>query len=81
MCLLALNLSKSCTEAITCALQTVTYAAALTIEHCILSVMARLIVQILFMLFFIYNAVKMSEYKVYWLMDFPLINSWVYGKK
>ena len=24
------------------------------------------------------NRLKMSEYKVYWLMDFPLINSWAH---
>jgi len=23
------------------------------------------------------NGMKMSEYKAYWLMGFPLINSWV----
>ena len=37
-----------------------------------------LIVEILLMLFSVYNAcngLKMSEYEAYWLMDFPTINS------
>ena len=48
------------------------------IKHSVFSVMAGLIVEILFKLFFIYNAVngvKMSEHAVYWLTDFPCVNS------
>jgi len=51
------------------------------IEHTVFTVMAGLIVGILFMLFSIYNGLKMSEYKAYWLMGFPLINNWVLARK
>ena len=54
---------------------------ALMIEHTVFTVMAGLIVGILFMLFSIYNGLKMSEYKAYWLMGFPLINNWVLARK
>ena len=54
----------------------------LTIKHSVFSVMAGLIVEILFMLFSIIalcNGLKMSEYGAYWLTGFPLSNSqlWV----
>ena len=47
------------------------------IEHSVFSVMAGLIVEMLFMLFSIYDfcVAKNSEYKAYWLMDYPPINS------
>ena len=35
--------------------------------------MAGLVVEMLFMLFSVCNWLKISEYKVYWLMDFPPI--------
>jgi len=34
----------------------------------------------LFMLFSVYNTVQLSEYKVYWLTDFPLIIYWARAK-
>jgi len=40
------------------------------IKHFIFSAMAGLIVEMLFMLFSIYNGLKINEYKAYWLMDF-----------
>ena len=46
--------------------------------------MAGLIEEILFMLFpfiMLYYGLKFFEYKVYWLMDFLLINSWACAKK
>jgi len=39
--------------------------------------MAGLIVEMLFMLFPVYNRLKISEYKAYWLTDFLLIKIWV----
>ena len=39
----------------------------MTIVHSVFSVMAGLVVEILFMLFSVYNRLKMSEYEVYWL--------------
>ena len=53
----------------------------LTIKHSVFSVMSGLIVEILFMLFFVHNGLKMSEYKAYWIMGFPLIYSWARTKK
>ena len=47
-------------------------------------VIARLIVGILFILFYaitLCNGLKMSDYKEYWLTDFPLIIYWVRVKK
>ena len=43
------------------------------------NVLAGLIVEILVMLFSVYNAVKLkiNEYEAYWLKDFSLINIWV----
>ena len=38
--------------------------------------MAGLIVEMFFVLFSIYNGLKMSEYEAYWLMSFALISSW-----
>ena len=49
---------------------------ALTIEHSVFSIMAGLIVEMLFMLCLfitLHNGLKMSDYEVYWLTDFPLI--------
>ena len=43
------------------------------IEH-FLFVMAVFIVEKHFMLF---SVLKMCEYEVNWLMDFPLINTWI----
>jgi len=54
-------------------------ARALTIVHSVFAVMAELIVEMLFMcpLFMtLRNGLKMSEYEVYWLTDFPLIIYW-----
>ena len=53
------------------------------IKLSIFSILPGLIVEILFMLFCIYNAVwlKISEYKVYWLKDFPKIIDYVLAKK
>ena len=51
-------------------------AHALTIEHSVFSIMAGLIVEMFFVLFSIYNGLKMSEYEAYWLMSFALISSW-----
>ena len=53
---------------------------ALTIKHSVFSIMAGLILEIFFVLFSINfltlcNGLKMSEYEVYWLMGFSLINS------
>ena len=45
------------------------------IKHSVFSVIAWLIVEMLFMLFFVCNGLKVSEYEVYWLTDFPLIIS------
>ena len=54
-------------------------AHALTIEHSVFSIMAGLIVEILFVLFSVFitlhNGLKMSKYEAYWLMGFLLINS------
>jgi len=48
----------------------------LTIEHSVISVMAGWIVDRLFVLSSIdnamYNGLKLSEYEAYWLTDFPL---------
>jgi len=52
--------------------------STLTIKHSVFSVIAGLLIK---MLFFVYNGLKMSEYKAYWLMDFLLINNWVRVKK
>jgi len=49
------------------------------IDHSVFSVVAGLIVKILFMLFSVYNAAlraKMSEYEAHWLTGFLLINIW-----
>ena len=49
----------------------------MTIEHSVFSITAGLTVEMLFMLFSVLNAMqwaKMSEYKAYWLMDFPQNN-------
>ena len=43
-------------------------------QHSVFSLMAELIVEILFMLFSIYNAVYWAENETHSLMDFPLIN-------
>ena len=58
----------------------ITGAHILTIVHSVISVMAILIVEMLFILFSVTlcNGLKMSEYEVCWLMDFPLI---IYCKK
>ena len=48
---------------------------ALTIEHSVFSVMAGLIVEILFMLLSIYNAAQWAENE--WIWSVPLINSWM----
>ena len=57
----------------------------LMINYSIFSVMAGLIVEILFMLFLfikLCNGLKMSEYDdAYWLKGFPLVNSWACAKK
>ena len=49
--------------------------------HSIFSVIAGLMVKMLFMLFSVYNTaneLKMSEYEVHWLLDFPLIIYWAH---
>jgi len=56
------------------------YRPSIVIKQHAFSLMAELIVEILFVLFFVYNGLKMSEYETYWLMGFPLI-SWVCAKK
>ena len=45
--------------------------------------MAGLIVEILFMLFYAYNAALWAEneFEAYWLTDFLLINSWARDRK
>ena len=48
----------------------ITGAYTMVIERSIFSVLTGLIVEILIMLFSIYNGLKMSEYDVYYLMDF-----------
>ena len=50
------------------------------IENSIFSVMAVLIVEILFMLFSIYNELKMSEYEGYWLINSYACAKNNYGK-
>ena len=54
----------------------------MTIVHSILSLMAGLIVELLFILFSVYiklrNGLKMSEYEVHWLTNFPLIIYWAH---
>jgi len=58
--------------------------STLTIKHFMFSVIAGLLIEMLFMLFSVYmlrNRLKMSKYKAYWLMDFLLINNWVRIKK
>ena len=53
------------------------WSTCFTIAQSIFSVVAGLIVEVLFMLFFVYmqcNWLKMSEYEAYWLTDYPLIN-------
>ena len=47
----------------------------LTIKYSFFPVKVDLIVEILFMLFSVYNTLKMSEFEAYWLIDFPLIIS------
>ena len=59
----------------------ITGTCALTIVHSVFSVMAGLIVEMLFMLFSLRNGLKMSEYEACWLTDFPLIIYWVRAKK
>jgi len=59
-------------------------ARNLTTEQSVFSVMAKLIIEILFMLFSIImlnNGLKMSGYEVYWLTGFPIINNWVCTRK
>ena len=51
------------------------------IEHSIFSIMAELILEIIFMLYPLHNGLTMNEYKAYWLTGFPLINSWEHAKK
>ena len=49
------------------------------IDYLVFSVMARLIVEILFMLFpftMLCNGLNMSEYDAHWLKGFPLISLW-----
>lgn len=58
----------------------ITVAHVLTIKHSVFSVMAGLIVEILFMLFSVHNGLKMSEYEAYWLMGFPVIIYWARAK-
>ena len=43
---------------------------ALTIVHSVFSIMAGLFVEMFFMLFSVYNGLKMSEYEVYWQQIF-----------
>jgi len=51
--------------------------------HSVFSVMAGLVVEMLFSVYNITlrNGLKMSEYEVYWLTDFPLMIYWVRAKK
>jgi len=42
----------------------------------VFSVMAGWIAEMLFMLFFTYNGQNIAEYKLYWFMDFLIINLW-----
>ena len=53
----------------------------LTIMHSVFFVMAGLIVEMLFMLFSIYNRLKMSDYEAYRLTDTPPIFCWACAKK
>jgi len=66
-------------------LKSITGACASTIVHSVFSIIAGLIVEMLFMLFSVYksarNGLNMSEYEVYWLTDLPLIIYWVHTKK
>ena len=48
--------------------------SALTIMHSVFSVMAGVVVEMLFMFITLCNGLKTSEYEVYWLTDFPPIN-------
>jgi len=59
----------------------ITGARTLMIVPSVFSIMAGLIVEILFMLFSVCNGLKISEYEVYWLMDFPRIIYWARDKK
>ena len=61
----------------------ITRMHALMIEHSIFSIMAELIVEMLFCSVFIMlrNGSRMSEYEAYYLTDFPLINSWACNNK
>ena len=62
----------------------ITGVCILTIKFFVFLVMAGLIVEILFMLFSVYNTcnwLKISEYEAYWLTDFQLINVWAHAKK
>ena len=43
------------------------------------SILAGLILEMLFVLVSTYDAMHWGE--TYWLMNFPLINSWVYAKR
>ena len=57
-------------------------ASVQDLGKCRASIVAGLIVEMLFMLFsWIYNGLKISEYKAYWLTDFLVINNWVRAKK
>ena len=63
-----------------------TGAHALTIEHSVFSVMAGLIEKMLcfsccYLYIMLCNGLKMSEYEVCWLTDFPLIIYWACAKK
>ena len=62
----------------------ITGACALTIMHSVFSVIAGFVLEMLFVLFSVYNTaygLKMSEYEVYWLTDFPLIIYQAHAKK
>ena len=66
-------------DQVTCPLlKSVNEACTLTVEHSIFSIMAGLIVEILSccsLFITLRNGLKMSEYEVYWLSGFLLINS------
>ena len=65
-------------------LKSITGVCALTTEHSVFSIMAELIVEMLFscsLFIMMYNGLKISEYEAYCLTDFPIIISWTCAKR
>ena len=51
------------------------------IEHSVFSIMTGLIVEMCPLSIMLCNGLKISEYKVHRLMDFPLVDNQVYQKE